>query len=114
MRVKRKFESEGHLLTAIYLLVEDLELDEGTAYRITLLGTMPDEKFQSPAERQKAQALLNSVETYLGECGGIEVKESSLQSEGKITLEQIKHLKRWDYDYLSLRDESVTSLPPAG
>jgi hypothetical protein len=112
-RLKGRLKSEGYFLTAIFLVVQDEELDENSCYEVVVIGCMREDTFQAPETRAKAQALVDAIESALDECMGIEVRESSVRSEASITLDDLRMLKRWDFDYLSLRDESVADLPRA-
>jgi hypothetical protein len=49
-----------------------------------------------------AQRGLQELEAFLSKCDGIELLESYLQSEKEVTLDDLRSLKRWDFDWLSI------------
>ena len=111
--LRQKLKTKGHLLTGIFLVVDDEELAADIAYNVIIVASMHEDMYHIATTRNEAQALLDAVETALDACDGIEVQESSLRSEEGISLGDLRLLKRWDLDYLSLRAESVEDLPPA-
>ena len=112
IKLKKPLKKSGDALTGVYLLVVDDELLSEEDYRITLSATMRDDEFDNPRVRQKAQELVNKLESELNSCDGIDVLESELLPERDVSLSDLRLLKRWDFDDLSLRAESVSELPP--
>jgi hypothetical protein len=110
-QLRSKLKSKGDLLTAIYLLVPDKELTTGESYDIIMYGSMRVEDFDVPEKRKEAQKVLDKVEAALAVCDGIDIKESALRSEAAISLDEVRKLKRWDFDDLTVRGESIADLP---
>jgi len=110
-KLRRTLKSKGELLNAIYLFVTEEELPDGQAYDIIIYGSMRVEDFDLSEKRTEAQKLLNKIETALDTCTDINVKESVLKSEADISLDDLRKLKRWDFDDLTFRGESVLDLP---
>lgn len=108
------FKSKGHLLTGVYLLVIDAELPEGDDYHVVLIATMLDEQHNDLPARVSGQELLNRIEAIMAGCSGVELEASELRSEADVSLDDLRRLKRWDFDDLSLREGSVDDLSPAG
>jgi hypothetical protein len=108
----RKIKSREDLLAGIYVLVSDQELPEGEKYEIEVWATMTSEKYDDPKQRTDGQSLLDKLEASLSECEGIEVVAAELRSEAEVSLDDLRRLKRWDFDSLSLRDGAVETLPP--
>lgn len=111
-RLRKKLKSQGDLLTAIYLAVCDEELSPHEPYDIIMYGSMRVEDFAIPEKRSRAQQVLDKVEAALGGCDGIDIKVSELKSEADISLDDLRKLKRWDFDYLTVRGADVADLPP--
>lgn len=111
-KLRGPLKKHGHRLTAVFLLVADDELPEGTPYEVVLYGTMHVDDWSDPDARQFAQALLNKIEVALGESDGVEVKESVLLSEAQISLDDRRRLTRWDFDDLTIRGHDPGQLPP--
>jgi len=111
-QIHRKLKAKGHLFTAVFLMVENDELSPGVDYKVVLIGCMNTDDFADTERRREAQQLLNDLEAALAACQGICVSESLLRSESEISLDDLRLLKRWDMEYLSLRDLNVAELPP--
>lgn len=94
------------------MLLEDVELPNDQTYRLVVWATMKSENYQDEAKREKAQKVVGEIESTLTQCEGIDVDEVMLITEQEITLDQLRLLKRWDFDSLSLAGESVDELPP--
>jgi len=65
----------------------------------------------SQKKRTSAQTLLDRVEAIFGTCSGVDVI-TELRSEAELSLHDMRTLKRWDFDDLSLRRGQVQDLPP--
>ncbi len=113
-KLRRMLKSKGELLTAIYLFVADQEFPDDTPYDIIMYGSMRVEDYALPTRRKEAQEVLDKVEAALASCEGINVNESVLKSEADISIDELRKLKRWDFDDLSVRGERVSDLPDEG
>lgn len=114
-KLKKSLKSNGDLLSGIYVFFNtEEELTDGEPYEIIMYGSMRVEDFDVPGKRTEAQQLLDKVEAALGECTDIDVKVSVLKSEADISLDDLRKLKRWDFDDLTFRGESVSDLPDEG
>lgn len=72
---------------------------------------MQCETFKNPVLRQEAQSVIDLLESEL-ECPGIEVKETLLVSEADVSIDDLRFLKRWDYDHLSFRGDTPDEIAP--
>jgi hypothetical protein len=111
-KIHKQAAKKGADLTALFLYVRDEELESGTDYEIELIATMSTDSFNEPEARQVCQQLLNKIETELDKCAGIRVMESELRSEAEISLDDLALLKRWDWEYLSLRNDPPEPAAP--
>jgi hypothetical protein len=111
--VRQSLKRHGDVLEGLYVVVADDELAAGQDYEIIVWVTMREELYRSPEHRTKAQRLVDEFETHLADCDGICVSEVELRSEADVSLADIRKLKRWDFDDLSLRTGSESTLPPA-
>jgi hypothetical protein len=110
-RLRKKFKKSGDLLTGVYVLVEDVELATDEDYKIIVCGVMRDQQFADHAMREAATKLQNLIEAELDKCDGIAIVQSDLRSESQISLAELRLLKRWDFDDLTLRDEDSDAIP---
>ena len=111
--LRKEFKSKGGLLTGVYLVVEQRELPPEEDYRIVVIASMRRADYQDSQNRADAQALLGRIEAELDDCEGVSVGTAELRSEGNISLDDLRLLRRWDFDDMSLRSESPSSsLPP--
>jgi len=110
--LRKKFKKGGHLLTGVYLLVEDRELGVSETYEIDIWGVMDDDDHEDVSARNEAAKLLNDMEEELALLDGIDVNLSELRREKDVSLSDIRKLKRWDFDDLTIRKGQQSSLPP--
>lgn len=115
-KVRRVLKQDGELLTALYLIVSDRELDEAEDYHIILRATMRDEEFDDAGSQTNAALMVARLEDSLTELPGIVVEEAEVLPERDVSLSDLRRLKRWDFDDLSLRAEDFTAadFPPEG
>jgi hypothetical protein len=92
------------LLNAIYILIADEELGPDRAYQIMLIGTMHEADYQVPESRERARTVLLEIESELGGCAGIDLIDAELRSEADLSVADLRSLKRWDFDDLTIRD----------
>lgn len=101
----------------IDLLPNDRELADGEDYVIgTLMGVMRVEDFEDPAKHRTATKLLEDIAESIGsKCSGIDLggtggRRWEIRSEANLTLYDLRNLARWDWQYLSLSEESEHTL----
>jgi len=111
-RLRTRLKREGSLLTAIYILVADEELPDSVPYEPIIWASVRVEDYSDAARRARTQELLDKVEAAVQDCDGIEVKHSLLVSEAELSLDDLRRLKRWDFDDLTIRGEAITEPPP--
>ena len=111
-RIRKSLSRGGSNISGIYVQVEDEELSEGTDYHVFAEATMPVEAFEHSKSRRQAQTCFDEVAAAMTDCDGIIVSEHILVSEGDFTLDELRQLKRWDWDDLSLREEPSGELAP--
>jgi hypothetical protein len=104
--IQKILKRSGELLEGIYLrLKTDEELAEGTDYTLIMRTTVLSET-KADAERfsaaQKATAALISE---MNKCSGIVIVEGDCVGEADFTLAHLREFSRWDYDYLTVRQE---------
>lgn len=111
-QLRTAFKSDGENLTGIYLILVDEELPQTEDYQVVLFATMLDEHYRDHARRTAAQGLLDRIEAIFAGCSGVSFGTTELRSESEISLHDMRKLKRWDFDDLSLRQGQVEDLPP--
>jgi hypothetical protein len=110
--LRKELKQRGRLLTGIYMIVDDEELENENDYEIIVWATMRDQNYGNPDERQHAQALVDQIEAQFVACEGIDITAIELRAESEVSLADLYLLKRWDFDDLSLRDSEDSEFPP--
>lgn len=110
-QLRALFKSKGQCLSGLYLLLIDDELPDEEDYGAILVATMIEEHYSDPGKKQSAEELLIRVEAIFGECSGLDLT-TELRSEAELSVHDLRKLKRWDFDDLSLRRGWVQELPP--
>lgn len=99
-------------LTGLYVVLDsDEELPSGVDYNIDLIGTMREEAHKDVARRDVAQEALDRFSALVNQTDGVEVGETMLLSEGAVSLHDLRVLRRWDYDDLSMRQPDPPIAP---
>lgn len=111
-KLAEKLKKKGKEITAIYIAGADEEVQDNGTYEIIVKATMQCNTFENPVLRQEAQSIIDLWESELCECPGIEVKESSLVSEADVSIDDLRILKRWDYDHLSFSGDTPEEIAP--
>ncbi len=109
--IRKELQKRGQDITAIYILVGDDELSD-RPYRIIIKATMKCEKYENATLREDAQGAVDKVGVEIDNCEGIEVLDSSLVSEAEISIDDLRLLKRWDYDSLSFSKDTPDEIAP--
>ena len=99
-----QFKKNGDVVSAIYLLVDDDEKPLNEAYEIEVWVVMRTEDYKDLTKRDQATGLLNDLESAFEAATGIEVKGTDVKSEQDVSLDDIRVMKRWDFDDLTLKD----------
>jgi hypothetical protein len=59
-------------------------------------------------EREKRViGVVSEIRKLLSQCPGIIIEDADVVSEAEITLQEVRHLIRWDFDYLSPEDRAL-------
>lgn len=111
--LRPQFKSKGHFITGIYLHVIDDELPQEEDYALQLIATMIHEHYVDPTMRASAQDLVNRIEAAIASCSGLSLAVTELRSEAELSIAELRKLKRWDFDDLSLRRSGTQDLPPS-
>lgn len=79
------------------------ELPPAESYRIELLFAMRDEIYNEESARLEVERILNKIRILIGDLPGIELENDDLRSEARISLHELRSLRRWgDFDFLTL------------
>jgi hypothetical protein len=99
-------------IKALYMALKTWdELPEETAYRLELLITLNAEDFEVIQTRQAVEKGAMGIAAALSECPGIEVDDARVFSEKEVTLDMLRYVGRWNFDYMSLKNPSVHIQP---
>ncbi|MCP4446947.1 MAG: hypothetical protein GY811_16595 [Myxococcales bacterium] len=94
-------------LTGIYILTKDDELASDEDYEVEIRATMLPSDFDDWDKQEKGQAVLDDIVAILNGVKGIRVVDHQPLSEDGFTLNDLRYLKRWDWDSLTLRSDTV-------
>jgi hypothetical protein len=111
-KIRKILTKSGNNLTGIYLNTVDEELVQGEEYEIIIQATMKPEDFNNPALRAEAQKAFDDLVASIEKCDGITIEDDKLVSESDISIDDLRSLKRWDYDDLSLRSDDWQTIAP--
>jgi hypothetical protein len=112
-RIRDRLKTRGDLITGVFLDLNSYEeLPAAEDYQVILRVTALPETCEDFQEEQIALSLFAAVERALNECSGIQVVDGSLVAETEITLYDLRLLRRWDYDFLSYRDDDPQGIAP--
>jgi len=109
--IRKKSKKDGQYLTGLYLLIKDVELGPDEDYDVILFGAMRDKHYDDVDIREMGNRLFGEIETALVDCDGVNVLGAELRSESAISLTEIRVMKRWDFDDLTLRGEAQDAIP---
>lgn len=110
--IQENFKKNSQNITAVYLLVTDDELLPEVVYEIVVKATMSSETYQDSNLREQSQKMIDILASRLNSCEGIAVLDSSVVSEAEISIDDLRFLKRWDYDYLSFGADTPDEIAP--
>lgn len=111
----RKILREMEKLSGLYIALNSWdELTSESPYQIYLYGTARTENFDDPNVRAQLEQGLARIATAIRTCDGMEVIDHQVRSEAKVTLDEVRMLKRWPLDYISLSDQDNHDMPAVG
>ncbi|NOT56291.1 MAG: hypothetical protein HOP18_16950, partial [Deltaproteobacteria bacterium] len=112
-RVSTRLKAKGHLITGLFLQLDSYEeLPSEQDYRVILRGTALPETCDDPEQERVVLSFLADIEKALNDCVGIAVAEAALDSERDLSLYELRFVRRWDYDFLSYREDTPEQLAP--
>lgn len=96
---------KGGLFTAIFLSTSHEELPETENYNILLFLTMTLEDYNIQDKKEEVEKIGAHIAEVLNSCEGIEVEDFEVRSEADLSLNELKQMKRWDFDALSFAED---------
>jgi hypothetical protein len=103
--LKRLLRTGAGEINSIYLALNDAELDRTQDYIVVMRGVLLVQDYDVEGRRTQAQVTLGRLAAAMSGCDGIDVVDFDLVSEGDVTLDDIRVMKRWSpFDSLSLSD----------
>ena len=109
------FKANTKYIDQIFLRVDpaDEELAGDEPYTVMLWLVMKDDLWRNEANKRQSAAAVEKLKgLFLDTEGkhlvaGIQLLECELKSESHVSLDDIRELKPWNYDYITHRDESA-------
>jgi len=112
-RVNARLKAKGHLITGLFLQLDSYEeLPPRQDYRIILRATALPETCDDLEQERVVLSLISDIEKALNDCAGVMVAEVALDSERDLSLYELRFVRRWDYDFLSYREDTPKNLAP--
>jgi hypothetical protein len=116
-KLERLFKSDnGKVITGIWLMLDpaDDELAEDRKYRLAVWLTMTSDSMMDAKQVHRGEEFERRLKELLGSCKGIELCEIELRKEADVSLEDLRHFRRFDKDYRSVAATPRGALPPEG
>jgi hypothetical protein len=105
-KLSKKMEKDGEDVRRVWVGLNTLEeLPANEPYRLILRITVPTEVCEDDAKEQRALSIVSEMRTLLAQCEGVEVEDADLATESDLTLDDIRRMSPWDFDYLSPDEE---------
>lgn len=102
----RKLEKDGEDVLSVYLGLNKLEeLKPEEPYLALLRIVVAPEVLEDDEREKRVIGVVSEVRKLLAQCPGITIEDADVASEAEITLQDLRHLVRWDFDYLSPEDD---------
>jgi len=109
--IETRLKKDGKYLEGIYLQVSDEELNEIGIYEIIVWCVAPEGVLEGSREWESAQKLTDFIAAQFDKCDGIDVLNSELRLPSDVSLSDLRRLKRWDFDSLTIKHGSIDDLP---
>jgi len=110
--IRKTLKNVPNDIHAIYIALNShTELPGDQAYRIAIYATMEVDNFQNTERKGRAAIALEKLVSVLSKCAGVEVYDYELTSEADLTLDDVKDLVLWNYDYLSFGASPPADVP---
>jgi hypothetical protein len=105
-KLSKKMEKDGEVVSRLWVALNTLkELPASEPYRLILRIAVLKDVCEDDAKEQRALSIVSEMRRLLAECEGIEVEDADLATESDLTLEDVRHMSPWDFDYLSPEEE---------
>jgi hypothetical protein len=105
-KLGKKLERDGEDIVNVYAALNTLdELPGAEPYRIILRVVITADVCEDDAREQRANGVVSEIQKLLALCKGISLEDARLVTESEITLDEARHMNRWDFDYLSPEEE---------
>jgi len=95
----------GSKISGVYVGVSNKELPDTDPYDTLLLICMRDADFKNATSWGVVNDLAEQVERVMQRTEGINLIDCDVKSEADTSLEELRYLRRWDYDYLSFKED---------
>ncbi len=104
-KIKGALKKKQHLFSDVLLSVQPFrELNQGEHYQVVLNLMMDESAYNDEEALNQADTVAKRIRSIM-EASGIEVVQCEAVSETELTLADFKLMQRWDYDYLTYREE---------
>jgi hypothetical protein len=112
-KIRDALKREGTVISGIFLQVDPPdEIEPNEIYRIILRLTVREEDLERPGVEDQAIALADVIRKAFAQIDGIEVEDCRFVSEADFSIADLRTAMRWDYDYLSFRDNTAENTAP--
>tara|TARA_R110002073_G_scaffold245043_3_gene407286 strand:- start:8196 stop:8828 length:633 start_codon:yes stop_codon:yes gene_type:complete len=112
-QVAKLAQKEGQHISGIYFLISTDELEDELDYDIQVRATIEVEDYEQLAIRTKCNKALDGIVAAINGCEGINVYDHEAVSEEDFSLDDLRLMKRWDWDHVSLKPDPVHAIAPS-
>jgi hypothetical protein len=109
-RIRKLLKQQGQVVEAMLMtcLPGDKELGESDDYDSILWVVMQKDLYDDPEMRRQGERLVESLSGLLESVKGINYHDCDLRCESEVTLDDLRHFVRWDFDDLTHREEMAS------
>lgn len=105
--IRKKMEKDGEDVKVVYIgLNTPKELAPEEPYSIVLRLVVAPDVCEDDDKEKRVIGVVSEIRKLLSQCSGISVEDADLVSEAELTVYEVNHLVRWDFDYLSPGEEN--------
>ena len=107
-QIRKALKRDGIPLSNILVSLDHWdEVGEDTPYKVILFGVVPVEVQKHPDQFEQASRAIAAVRAILSNVAGVVLEDSQVVGEDKISMDDLRTLRHWEFDSLSLAIDPV-------
>lgn len=113
-KIDKLLKKSGELITGIFLALSSWEeLSEHDDYKVILRATARVQDLSHPDVEEDLASVVDAVAKTMGGCTGVAVIDAKLVSESSFTLDDMRMMQRWDFDFRSRSGQPGGEIVPS-